>query len=130
MILLAIRLPRVLLGILIGAGLTVSGAAMQGLFRNPLADPGLIGVASGAALAVVVIMVMGATVLHGLTSLLGPFTLPSAAFLGGMLTTAVVYRPSQFAVPTCCPGCVPNPWHLTRTCWALSVLRAYEHGRR
>jgi iron complex transport system permease protein len=92
LILLAIRLPRVLLGMLIGAGLAISGAAMQGLFRNPLADPGLIGIASGAALAVVVVIVMGTTVLHGFPSLLGPFTLPIAAFVGGVLTTAVVYR--------------------------------------
>ena len=48
-VLLAIRLPRVLLGVLVGAGLAVSGALMQGLFRNPLADPGLVGVSSGAA---------------------------------------------------------------------------------
>ena len=51
-VLTEIRLPRVLLGLLLGAALAVSGAAMQGLFRNPLADPGLIGVSSGAALAV------------------------------------------------------------------------------
>jgi len=49
-VLYAVRLPRVILGGLIGAGLAVSGAAMQGLFRNPLADPGLIGVSSVAAL--------------------------------------------------------------------------------
>ncbi len=48
-VLLTIRVPRVILGALTGAGLAVSGAAMQGLFRNPLADPGLIGVSSGAA---------------------------------------------------------------------------------
>ena len=48
-VLLAIRLPRVTMGILIGAGLGVSGAAIQGLFRNPLADPGLTGISSGAA---------------------------------------------------------------------------------
>ena len=52
-IVLSIRLPRILLGILIGGGLAVAGAAMQGLFRNPLADPGLIGVSSGAAVAAV-----------------------------------------------------------------------------
>src|ERR1700744_6024558 len=50
-VLLSIRLPRVVLAVLVGAGLGVSGAAMQGLFRNPLADPSLIGISSGAALA-------------------------------------------------------------------------------
>ena len=70
------RLPRVVLGGLIGAGLAVSGTAMQGLFRNPLADPGLIGVSSGAALAAVAVIVLGATLLRGLSEVLGPFTLP------------------------------------------------------
>lgn len=85
-VLLAIRLPRVLLAGLIGAGLATAGAAMQGLFRNPLADPGLVGVSSGAALAVVSIIVLGATVFSGVTRLLGPFTLPVAAFGGGVVT--------------------------------------------
>ncbi|HBV5299309.1 TPA: iron chelate uptake ABC transporter family permease subunit, partial [Klebsiella oxytoca] len=49
---LTIRLPRVLLALLIGAALALSGCVMQGLFRNPLADPGLLGISSGAALAV------------------------------------------------------------------------------
>ena len=61
-VLLAIRLPRVLLGVLVGAALALSGASMQGLFRNPLADPGLIGVSSGAALAAMTMIVLGATV--------------------------------------------------------------------
>src|SRR5699024_3034143 len=50
-VLQAIRLPRVVLGALVGGALAVSGAAMQGLFRNPLADPGLLGISSGASLA-------------------------------------------------------------------------------
>ena len=49
---LTIRLPRVLLALLVGAALALSGCVMQGLFRNPLADPGLLGISSGAALAV------------------------------------------------------------------------------
>ena len=64
-VLIDIRAPRVVLGIIIGAGLAVSGAAMQGLFRNPLADPGLVGISSGAALAAVSVIVLGATVLSG-----------------------------------------------------------------
>jgi iron complex transport system permease protein len=89
-VLYAVRLPRVVLGGLIGAGLAVSGAAMQGLFRNPLADPGLIGVASGAALAAVAVIVLGATLLRGLSGVLGPFTLPCAAFQGGLIATLVL----------------------------------------
>jgi iron complex transport system permease protein len=91
-VLTAIRLPRVLLGALIGAALATSGAAMQGLFRNPLADHGLIGIASGAALASVAVIVLGATVLRGLAEALGLFTIPIAAFLGSMVATLVVYR--------------------------------------
>jgi iron complex transport system permease protein len=88
----SIRMPRVLLGMLVGAGLAVSGAAMQGLFRNPLADPALIGVSSGAALAAVAVIVLGATVLKGLADVFGLYTLPVAAFSGGFVATLVVYR--------------------------------------
>lgn len=93
-VLLTIRVPRVILGALTGAGLALSGAAMQGLFRNPLADPGLIGVSSGAALAAVVVIVLGTTWLPGVIAVLGIFTLPVAAFLGGLGTTWVVYSVS------------------------------------
>ena len=60
LIFLNIRLPRLLLGLAAGAGLGLSGALMQGIFRNPLADPGLIGVSSGTALAAGLSIVMGA----------------------------------------------------------------------
>jgi iron complex transport system permease protein len=87
-----IRLPRMLLGVLIGAALAVSGLLMQGLFRNPLADPGLVGVSSGASLGAVSVIVLGATFYAPFSSLLGTFTLPFAAFLGGLLTTSILYR--------------------------------------
>lgn len=99
-----IRLPRMLLGMLIGAGLAVSGLLMQGLFRNPLADPGLVGVSSGSALGAVSIIVLGTTVFAPVTQVLGIFTLPAAAFLGGLLTTAILYsvatKGGQTAVAT------------------------------
>ncbi|MDN5863417.1 MAG: iron chelate uptake ABC transporter family permease subunit, partial [Salinisphaera sp.] len=91
-----IRLPRLLLAAAVGASLAVSGAAMQGLFRNPLADPSLIGVSSGAALGAVLVIVLGAT----LPWLSGPAALPLAASLGGLLATAVVYRLSRDATRT------------------------------
>jgi len=92
MIVTEIRLPRVVLAILVGAGLGISGAAMQGLFRNPLADPGLVGVSSGAALGAVTIIVLGATWFHSWLSYLGVAALPLAAFLGGLAVTSVIYR--------------------------------------
>jgi iron complex transport system permease protein len=80
------------MGTLVGAALAVSGAVMQGLFRNPLADPGLIGVSAGASLGAVSVIVLGATVLAPLTVELGVFALPLAAFGGGLATTLLLYR--------------------------------------
>lgn len=91
-VLMEIRTPRVALGVLIGAGLAMTGATIQGLFRNPLADPGLIGVSSGAALAAVTVIVLGATTFQGLRTVLGAYTLPLAAFIGSLLVTSLVYR--------------------------------------
>lgn len=87
-----IRIPRILLAVLVGAGLAVSGAAMQGLFRNPLADPALIGVSSGAALAAVSVIVLGTTVLKDYVDYLGVYALPIAAFCGGFASTLLVYH--------------------------------------
>ena len=84
-----IRLPRILLGGLVGAALAVAGATMQGLFRNPLADPGLVGVSAGSALAAVTMIVLGGGVVA--TSPLGTFALPLAAFFGGLATTILLY---------------------------------------
>lgn len=92
LIIMEIRLPRIALGILIGAGLAVSGAVMQGLFRNPLADPGLVGVSAGAGLGAVSIIVLGTGVLAPLVAALGMYALPLAAFLGGLATTLLLYR--------------------------------------
>jgi iron complex transport system permease protein len=87
-----IRLPRVVMGVLVGGALAVSGAVMQGLFRNPLADPGLIGVSAGASLGAVAVIVLGGTILAPLTVLLGVLSLPLAAFCGGLATTLVLYQ--------------------------------------
>ena len=76
----------------VGAALAAGGAAMQSLFRNPMADPGLLGVSSGAALAAVSVIVLGEKVMHVLPPDLRPWLLPAAAFLGGLVSTVVVYR--------------------------------------
>lgn len=81
-----LRLPRVLLAAVVGGALAASGTVFQGLFRNALADPAIIGVSSGAALgAVVVIVTVGA-------GSLGAFGVPLAAFCGAMVTALAVYR--------------------------------------
>jgi iron complex transport system permease protein len=87
-----IRLPRVILGVLIGASLAVSGAVMQGLFRNPLADPGLVGVSAGASLGAISVIVLGTGVLAPVVAPLGIYALPVAAFLGGFAVTLVLHR--------------------------------------
>ena len=91
-VLYAIRAPRVLAAFAVGAALAAGGAAMQSLFRNPLADPGLLGVSSGAALAAVSVIVLGEKVMHVLPPPLKPWLLPVAAFLGGLTATIIVYR--------------------------------------
>jgi iron complex transport system permease protein len=94
-VLSSIRVPRVLFGLAVGASLAVAGTALQSLFRNPLADPGLIGVSAGAALAVASVIVLGATTLKGLSQALGAATLPVAGFAGGMVTTFIIYLLAQ-----------------------------------
>jgi iron complex transport system permease protein len=89
-ILWQIRFPRMIMAVMVGAGLATTGAAIQGLFRNPLADPALIGVSSGAALAAAAFIVIGA-------GLLGQFAywdlaLPFFAFLGGLASTWLVLK--------------------------------------
>ena len=86
-----IRLPRTLLGLAVGGVLALSGVAMQGLFRNPLADPGLVGVSSGAALGAASAIVGGAA-FGGLPEVMGPYLLSLCAFIGGLGVTALVYR--------------------------------------
>lgn len=87
-VLQAIRLPRVVLGGLVGGALSVSGAAMQGLFRNPLADPGLLGISSGASVAAAASIVLG-------FSALGIYSMPVAAFLGAVGATVLIYVIAQ-----------------------------------
>lgn len=91
-VMMVIRLPRVVFGLLIGAALAVAGASIQGLFRNPLADPGLIGISSGSALAAAIMIVWGSSVLSGVVAILGRWALPMAAFAGGLLTSLLIYR--------------------------------------
>ena len=90
-VLSSIRLPRILLAVIVGASLAVSGAAMQGLFRNPLADPSLIGISSGAALFVAMMIVLAGP----LDGVLGLYSLSVAAFIGGLITCLLIFRFAQ-----------------------------------
>lgn len=91
LIILEIRAPRTALGILVGAVLALAGTMMQGLFRNPLADPGLIGISAGASLGAVIIIVLGAPLL-ALSAFATTFALPLAAFFGALVTTFILYK--------------------------------------
>lgn len=103
LILREIRLPRALLSSLVGAVLAMSGAVLQGLFRNPLADPSLIGVTSGASAGASLSILLGAqfTAFAGAASIsafAGLSFVTLGAFLGGMLAVILVYRLSTNAV--------------------------------
>ncbi|WP_442966879.1 FecCD family ABC transporter permease [Rhizobium sp. C4] len=87
----SIRLPRVVMGLLVGAALAVSGAVMQGIFRNPLADPGLAGVSAGAGLGAAAMIVLGGSLALPMAGVVGYAALPAAAFLGGLTTTVILY---------------------------------------
>tara|TARA_B100000795_G_scaffold251476_1_gene220352 strand:- start:6871 stop:7845 length:975 start_codon:yes stop_codon:yes gene_type:complete len=88
-VLLHIRLPRVFLSMIIGAALAVSGAGLQGLFRNPLADPGLIGISAGAMLAASIAIILGLQFTNGF---LGYYSISFATFLGAIVTTIIVFK--------------------------------------
>ena len=91
-VLWSIRIPRVLLGLLVGCGLAAAGAGMQGLFRNPLADPSLIGVSAGAAMGAVFAIVWHDSAAGWAVGWLGGYRLPVFAMLGAIVVTLVVYR--------------------------------------
>ena len=135
-----VRLPRVLLATIVGAGLAVVGAALQALLRNPLADPYLLGTSAGAALGAVGVLLFGASVL-------GALSVSAAAFVGALLATVAVYalawhvRPVSRSAPGAQwrGGVVPvlvddESAHLPHAEWGTSedraVLDAGRPGRR
>jgi iron complex transport system permease protein len=92
LVLWSVRLPRIALSAMVGALLAASGALMQGLFRNPLADPALVGVSSGGALAAAGAIVIGDWLAARGKSFTSLELLPLAAFLGSLVATSVLYR--------------------------------------
>jgi iron complex transport system permease protein len=91
-----IRLPRVVLSALVGAALSVSGALMQALFRNPIVEPGLVGTSAGAAFGAAFVFVLGKDLNSIANSFVGPIMLPLFAFIGASIATIVVYRLSTY----------------------------------
>lgn len=112
LVLWAVRIPRVLHAVLVGGALAAAGAALQGIFRNPLADPALIGVSAGASLAAAVVIVLGvgvvgmgaAELVSGTATSVSVLVVPVAAFLGGLAATALVLRITRAAVATGAPA--------------------------
>lgn len=94
-VLLYVRLPRIVLGILVGAALGISGAAVQGIFRNPLAEPGLIGISAGASLFAVLVIAMESLLIVSLSELLGFYLLAFCAFAGAGFAAMLVYQFSK-----------------------------------
>jgi len=83
-----VRFPRIVMGLAVGAALAVAGAVMQAIFGNPLAEPGVVGVSSGAALGAAAAIVFGVTAL-------GSWSIALLAFVGGLLATLLVYFVSR-----------------------------------
>ena len=92
-IILELRLPRTLLAVLVGAMLAQCGAVMQGMFRNPLADPGIIGVSAGAAVGAVLAIYLSPAPSIG-------WTVPIAAFCAGLATSLLIYRLARSSLGT------------------------------
>jgi iron complex transport system permease protein len=91
-ILFDLRLPRIVMGILIGSMLSVSGTCMQGMFKNPLATPDLIGITSGATLFAATSIVLGGVLKTFIPESLHFYLLSLMAFLGSLLTMLIVYK--------------------------------------
>ncbi|HLP53408.1 MAG TPA: iron ABC transporter permease [Fluviicola sp.] len=123
-VLLTLRLPRIVLALLVGAALAVSGVVLQGVFRNPLVDSGLIGIGSGASLFAAIYILAGSYVpvlLSGNPAL----TLAVVAFTGAGITTALVYRISRFQQAIHVTMLILAGVALNAICGALTGLMTY-----
>ena len=98
-VIIDIRLPRIIMGVIVGSSLGIAGAILQGLFRNPLIDPGFIGVSSGAAVGAMIV-IMFSSLFTFITGTYIQFLLPIFSMIGGMFTTLLVYRMSKVSGKT------------------------------
>lgn len=126
-VLMQIRLPRVILGMLVGAGLAASGAALQGLFRNPLADPGLIGVSAGASFFAVLMIVSLSAVSSLLPGgLLTQYYLQNiVTFCGACFTSLLVFRLSRSGGKTLVAALLLAGLAINALCGAFTGLITY-----
>ncbi|MFP7696475.1 FecCD family ABC transporter permease [Trueperella sp. LYQ143] len=113
-----IRFPRIALGLLVGAALAVSGAIMQAIFSNPLAEPGIIGVSSGCAVGASIAIVV-------FPYALGGFAVPLAAFCSGLIASAAVYLLSRSGGRADVITLVLTGIAVTAVCSALTSIATY-----
>lgn len=120
-----IRAPRTAMGLLVGAALAISGAIMQGLFRNPLADPGILGVSSGAGLGAIIAIVLGTVLPFGLGAFLGRALLPVFAFIGAWVCMLILFRVATRAGRTSVATMLLSGIVLSALTGAISGLLVY-----
>ena len=128
-VLLHLRLPRVLVGLCVGGGLALCGAALQALFRNPLADPGVLGVSSGAALGAVIALYLGLAA-HSVWPL--PILACSSAGLTAFVVYGIATRRGQTPIGTLLlAGVAVGSLNVALTSFVLSLsLANYDIGRQ
>ncbi len=120
-----LRLPRVLLAAAVGAALGLAGAMTQGLFRNPLADPGLLGVTSGAVCAVALTLTVFAAAASGLPAAWRPWALPLAAFAGALAVCGLLDRVARWLTPGSVAGLLLTGLALNALTMAVVGLCTY-----
>ena len=112
-----LRLPRALLAMLVGASLGLAGALSQGLFRNPMADPGLLGVTSGAACATALVLTVFAAAQMALPVAWRIFVLPATAFCGALAACFALDRMARWLTPGSVPASCSPASHSTPRRW-------------
>lgn len=124
-VLQVVRLPRVLVGVLAGAALAVGGAAMQALFRNPLADPSLIGISSGAGFMAAVAITASTQLVVFIGAWAGLVALPLMAFIGALMTALLVFAISRDGGRTSVPAMLLAGIGITAITGAFTGLLVY-----
>ena len=120
-----LRLPRALLAAAVGAALGLAGAMTQGLFRNPLADPGLLGITSGAVCAVALTLTVFAGIASGLPLPWRPWALPLAAYAGALLVCFLLERVARWLTPGSVAGLLLTGLALNALAMAVVGLCTY-----